>query len=242
MELNYVLIIGLSILFIDIILRLWLLWNEIRFNRIKYLEEKKVRDEQKQWLESETLKLTEVAKPLAVNIKKELIQDISWLAASMQQVKLGTDSKTLFKDRLGHFEIEKKFIADEFVPLLLERCKQFISENKKVCLIIDSGTSLYDLLDKFSEETVRLSHSQENWIDNILVATNNLPGVQIAMEKGRMNPTDRFSKLSFKCHLFPGEPLSIYAAVTGTETNEAIVQLKQKLVNMFLLVLQLEIG
>ncbi|MEI6089921.1 MAG: hypothetical protein WCR42_05690 [bacterium] len=232
-ELNYVLIIGLTILLIDVILRLILLRNELSFNRRKYDEEKTLRDKHQKWLKDETTKLKVVAQPLSVHLKKELTKDVTWLTSAMIQAKVGPDSKTLFLERLGHFEVEKKFIAEKFVPLLLARCKQHIEKDKKVCLLIDSGTTLYDFFEKLSDDIVNIKLKKQDWIDNVFVATNNLPGLQVAMEKGRINPNDRFSQIAFKCHLFPGEPLSIYAAVTGDVTIEALDGLKKNFKHTF---------
>lgn len=230
MELNVVLIIGLFILATDIVLRFVLHRNEIRFKQKKFEEEKDIWQKKMDWMKNESANMKELAEPIAVNLKEQLMRDTSWLSASLHQAKIGSDSKTVFNDRLGHFQMEKRVIMEQFIPLLLERCKHHIEHgNRKVCLLIDSGTTLFEFFEKFSEECVRLYNVKEKWLDELLVATNNLPGVQVAMEKGRINPNDRFSEMAFKCHLFQGSPLAIYAAITGKETDEAITTLKNKL-------------
>ncbi|MCX6232927.1 MAG: hypothetical protein NTZ33_15465 [Bacteroidetes bacterium] len=222
-----VLVIGLGILLIDVILRLYLLYKELQFSKKKYDDEEELRKKHEKWLSTETMKLKEVAVPLGESIQKELVKDVTWLTTAMIQAKIGTNSKTLFGERLSHFEIEKKFIAEKFVPLLLNRCQNHINNGKEVCLLIDSGTTLFDFFEVLSEGIVSCSYKKQTWIDKLYISTNNLPGIEIAMEKGRVNPQDRFSPLAFKCHFLPGEPLAIYGAVTGNVTIDSLKNLKR---------------
>jgi hypothetical protein len=61
------------------------------------------------------------------------------------------------------------------------------------------------------------------------LATNNLPGIEKLIETGRRIPGDRYSNLAIEdCHLLPGIPVPVFAAVAGDETNEAIRRFREK--------------
>ena len=220
-------IIGLVILFLDLRARRRLQQEELEFRKKQFEEEKEEREERRKWLHREALRLTAIAEPLAENITKQLKTDISWASETLERAKLGTFAQSIFSERSRHFPEEKEFLANHFVPLLLRRCKTFAMSGKKVYLMIDSGTTLYPFFEKIAQIAVRCYEDNEEWFNNLLIATNNLPGVQKLMGIGRVNPNNRFSPLAVRCHLFPGEPLPIYAALTGKETNEAVKNLRK---------------
>ncbi len=233
-DMNYVLIIGLSILLLEVLFKLILSIIEIRFNKKKYSDEKKHLESNRTWIERQTTKLENVSVILGRQIKDELARDSYWLSSALVNAGISAESKTLFAERLCHFRKEKELIAKKFVPFLLARCQYFIEkEGSYVCLLIDSGTTLYYLFKTLSESLVKRTLNRETWIDKLFVLTNSLSGIQVAMEKGRANPNERYSQLAFRCYLLPGEPLPIYAAITGKMTRTTLEQVRENISVLF---------
>jgi hypothetical protein len=200
--------------------------EELRFRQKQHEEAVEERKERREWLISETFRLKEVSAFLAENIAAELRNNISWAADALERAKLKSRSQTLFGERLGHFRDEKEHIAEHFIPLLLKRCKAYVESGRKVYLLVDSGTTLYTFFERIGRATVRLYENRELWIDKMVLVTNNLPGVDTLIEAGRINPNNRYSRLAINCELLPGVPLPIYSAVTGGQTEEALMRLK----------------
>lgn len=144
----------------------------------------------------------------------------------LAQINFAPRSKSLFEERISHFREEKQHLADHFLIPLLLRCQEFAEEGKQVHLIIDSGTTLYPLFGKLAEFSVRAYANREKWIENLFVETNNIPGVIMLMDSGRINPNDRYSPLAINCDLLPGIPLPVYSALTGKKTIAALQQLR----------------
>jgi len=163
-----------------------------------------------------------VPKQIAEVMKK----DARWAADIVENVKLGYRPRTLFGQRLDHFRDEKEHIAERFLPLLLRHCHALVSGGKKVYLIMDSGTTLYPFFQKIGEQAIQSLENSDDWFGELFVVTNNLAGIETLMEYGRINPNYRYSPLAVNCHLLPGIPLPIYSAITGRETNEALLRLR----------------
>jgi hypothetical protein len=135
-------------------------------------------------------------------------------------------SKSLFEERISHFHAEKQHLAEHFSIPLLQRCERYVQEGKQVHLLIDSGTTLYPLFERIGEATVRAHESRDNWLNNFWLETNNIPGVLMLMDTGRINPNNRYSPLAVNCDLLPGIPLPVYSALTGKKTIAALGQLR----------------
>ncbi len=207
--------------------------RELAFRKEKFdedrEEERKMHERYLHTFKYQETSLEGYSEKLASNIILKLKKDTSWASEALADAKLGFHSQSLFRERLKHFNKEKEFIVENFVPLLLERCKILITkENKKVFLIIDSGTTLYPFFKKLGNATVRLHENKEAWIKHLTIVTNNLAGVESLIESGRVNPNNRFSPLAIECHLLPGIPLPIYSALTGPKTEEALQKLREE--------------
>jgi len=200
--------------------------ENLKFEKQKFDEEKQERDDRRKWLRREYAHLSSISEPIAENIVRELKRDTKWASESLEKAKLGPYSQSIFGERVGHFSDEKEHIAKHFVPLLIKRCKALIAKGNEVSLLIDSGTTLYPFFEIIAREAVRANENKEDWLKHLLIATNNLPGIQKMMEMGRANPNNRYSLLAVKCLLFPGEPLPVYSAVTGDQTTAAVSRLK----------------
>jgi hypothetical protein len=190
--------------------------------------EQEERKERLARMKEEQNHVRDLARPLSKEIAKELENEPKWAIAALEKSRMGPYSHTIFSERIEHFSEEKKLIAEKFAPLLLRRCRQLINvQHKDVCLLIDSGTTLYPFFDILASESVEAKKHDEEWLNHFKVATNNLPGIQKLMEAAREN-SNRYSPLALRCHLFPGEPLPVYSAVTGKLTNKAVEQLRQE--------------
>ena len=200
--------------------------QELDFKKQELKEKRQEREDLREWLERETLRVTQLSDHIAGNIVRQLKDDANWAFEALDKAKLIPHAQTLFADRLRHFRDEKELLADRFVPLLLARCKRLVESGKTVYLLIDSGTTLYPLFDRLGRESVLCYANKERWIDNLVLVTNNLAGIEALFQSGLVNPHHRYSSLAVTCHLLPGVPLPIYSAVTGQEANDAIQRLR----------------
>jgi len=203
--------------------------EELALQRRRFEREDRESDARQQWLERQNVTLGEMVKPLAEKLAASLVADTRWAAEALERAKLGPYTKTLFGERSSHFREEKEHIAERFVPMLLRRCRKLIEQDgKRVFLLIDSGTTLYSFFSRLGEQTVRAWEMGDRWFRDgrLVVITNNLPGIQLLMETGRPNPANRYSDLALDCRLLPGVPLPVYSAVTGAETEEAIMRIR----------------
>ncbi len=231
---TFVLAVGLGILLLEVFFKLYLGSKEQKLNEKRYNEEKKHLDSNRKWIDRQTVKLENVSVILGRQIKDELARDSYWLSSALVNAGISAESRTLFAERLCHFRKEKELIAKKFVPQLIDRCKEFINNKENyVCLLIDSGTTLYYLFKVLSECLVKRTLNREAWIDNLFILTNSLSGIQVVMEKGRANPNERYSQLAFRCHLLPGEPLPIYAAITGKMTRTTMEEVRDNIAVLF---------
>lgn len=133
---------------------------------------------------------------------------------------------SLFKNRFSHFLPEKEYLAKNFTNHLLDRCKAYILNGKKVYLIIDSGTTLFHLFKPIGIRAVQLKDNREDWIDNLYVESNNLPGALELMRTALLDPNSRYSPLALNFNMLPGVPLPVYSALTGERTISALKQLR----------------
>ncbi len=139
--------------------------------------------------------------------------------------RIHASDNSVFSTRLEHYAEEKEYLAEQFVPLLLERCKVQIEHARKVFLVIDSGTTLLPVFEHLGRQTAM--HKDETWLTNLTIVTNSLSGVMELMNYGRINPGDEYSNLAVTTQLLPGAPIPIYEAVTGDETNSALSALRE---------------
>ena len=134
-------------------------------------------------------------------------------------------NSSIFGNRTSHFSKEKKALARETLSILEK--KLLNNKQMKFCLLIDSGTTTYDLFWEISNRIKKINNkdnqSEEKdaildiWKNRIFIITNNLPGIQCLIKNCRMG-NDEYSDLVIKCLLLPGKPLPVYAAVACSET------------------------
>jgi hypothetical protein len=158
---------------------------------------------------------------LAKEITDELLKEIPFRSLLISK------PTSLFNLRKEHFLKEKLFLADQFTPTLLDRCRHHIESGKDVILLIDSGTTLYHLFEPIGKSTVKAHQHSEPWLQNFSIESNNLPGIENLMRSGLLDRDDRYSPLAITCNLLPGAPLPVYSALTGERTTKALKALRE---------------
>lgn len=202
--------------------------QEIEDSQKQWNEERQFRKAQREALQEESENLRGLTSRLARTISDHMAADTRWASEAMERAKLGAFGKTLFGERVGHFYDEKEFLAEHFIELLINRCRWLIHDGKRVCVLIDSGTTLHPLFRHLGEKAVAIRQNEETWINGLTVVTNNLPGIETLMDVGRLNPNDRYSSLAIACRLLPGVPLPVYSAVTGKLAIKALNELRDE--------------
>lgn len=202
--------------------------SEQQFREEQLEEERNLNEKRLEWLERETIRLTEVSAKLGAEISHVLRNNIDWAASALAKAKLTPHAQTLFAERMRHFQEEKEAIARYFTPLLLGRCKNLITSKKKVFIFLDSGTTLYPVFEMLGKELIKGFHNKEGWIEDLTLVTNSLSGVDSFMEHECINPSNRYSPLVVNCHFLPGEPLPIFSGVTGPDTRSALEKLRSQ--------------
>lgn len=136
----------------------------------------------------------------------------------------GVSRSSIFGSRRDHFLTEKKAIARKTIDIIQ---KELIdNETMKFCLLIDSGTTTYELFCEISDRIAKVRTNKKNkdrnkildiWSNRVFIITNNLPGIQYLITNCRTGSTE-YSDLFVKCLFLPGKPLPVYAAVAGSDT------------------------
>jgi hypothetical protein len=198
------------------------------------LEERQFRTEEEErqklvrFREEEYKRFVKPASEIAEHLTHSLSADVSWAAAALQKAKLLPYTNTLFGERSEHFHAEKQQLARQFTPYLLRRCQKMTENGGHVFLLIDAGTTLFEFFETIGTETMRRAQRGEEWLNRVHLATNNLPGIGELIKSGKRVPWDRYSELAIKdCHLLPGVPMPVFAAVAGDQTEYAISMLRQ---------------
>lgn len=203
--------------------------EELKFQRQKY-------EDDKLWVQEKRGTILEISGQLAREVSDMLRSDVSWASDALDKAKIRPSSQTLFAERWDHFKKEKEFIADKFTDLLVRRLKHLAKDHdKKIFLLIDSGTTLYPFFERLGKIMASLHFQHEDWKEKIVLVTNNLPGVDSLMQHGRVYPNFRYTPLAIECKLLPGAPLPVYSAVTGKDTISFLENLKKETENPYLL-------
>ncbi|HEU4872712.1 MAG TPA: hypothetical protein VFT44_06405 [Pyrinomonadaceae bacterium] len=164
---------------------------------------------------------------ISESISQKLIENPSWLDRFMDETGV-TYSASVFGKRIGHFFYEKRKIATAAVDEIEKYLKH--DPLKRFCLVIDSGTTLYPVFQEITDR-LRRGPSAKAWRERVCVVTNNIPGIQYLMKNAKDNPNDDYSEIAIKCFIVPGKPLSVYAAITGTESTNWLLQIRNLLMS-----------
>lgn len=173
-----------------------------------------------------------IAAILAEEVAEVLRRDPYWADSVAQQTQLALPSGYgYFGDRILHHHSEKRFLADAFLPGLVDRIEAHLRKGLKVFLVIDSGTTLYWMFNKLGTLIRnRITGSSRELFRNLTIVTNNLPGMGCLMAWAGMNPetaAGRETPLTeiVDCYLLPGKVLLAYSALTGPRTEAALREL-----------------
>lgn len=236
---SYDSLIGIVLALTTSIFALSILKDELKKRRKVHEEDLKFRqkkyEDDNMWIQEKRSTILEISKQLTNEIATQLRSDVGWAADALDKAKIRPSSQTLFAERWDHFKNEKEFIADKFIDLLIRRLKYLSTQHAKVFLLIDSGTTLFPFFEKIGKSMVSYHFQKESWQDNIVLITNNLPGVDSLMQHGRIFPNFRYTPLAIECKLLPGAPLPVYSAVTGKDTVSFLKNLKNETDNPYLL-------
>lgn len=205
--------------------------KKLELEERRFQAEADERKKLQEFREEEYVRFSRPASELAENVAGLLVKHPDWAHRALEAAKLLPFTHTLFADRSQHFKQEKQELAALFTPYLLKRCEALAGEDRHVFLFIDAGTTLYPFFEIIGQQTMTRWQRGEDRdrLRRFHLATNNLPGIEKLIETGRRVPGDRYSKLAIEdCHLLPGIPVPVFAAVAGKETNEAIQRFREK--------------
>lgn len=126
------------------------------------------------------------------------------------------------RQRTQHFKEEKAYLSTAFGEFLMERIKSLDVE--KVILLIDAGTTLQPILEYFGAHAEALKKEGQNsgadWIDNIVVVTNNFSGFRQLLENLDPDEKDNLgAQTALRVVLLPGRILPAYNAIVGFENR-----------------------
>jgi hypothetical protein len=171
--------------------------------------------------------LRDTARDLSNEIALALIENPEWAVKALSGARITGGALSVFGERVFHFQEEKKFLAEFLVKLLERRIRPRVStgEVDAVALIIDSGTTLYPFCESWAQQCVKNYPTADHWTRQVLVVTNNIPGVESLIEHGR-SEEDRYADLALACKILPGKPLAVYSAIVGKDTIEALRRLR----------------
>lgn len=219
----------LLISFLAVVLAALAMYYFLRLERLRLKFEKERFAAESQFRQQEYDRFRdEPARDLARHVAELLREHPDWAQHALEAANLTSYTHTIFGERSHHFKEEKTEIANRFSPYLLDRCAHLIDGGQRhVYLLIDAGTTLYPFFQLIGQQTAQARQRGEDWVKYFHLATNNLPGLEQLMKWGRRVSYDRYSPLAIEdCHLLPGIPMPVFAAVAGRETEKAIAELR----------------
>lgn len=170
----------------------------------------------------ELRKIENYSDEVSNKIANNLMNNPTWLEKFTDEVGI-TYGGSVFGTRINHFHYEKRALAKKAIDVLENEL--LTHKGMKYCLLIDSGTTMYHLFREICERirgknnsTGKNSTEARIWAKRVFIITNNLPGIQYLMKYCKTE-SGEYADLILPCLLLPGEPLPVYAAVTGSETN-----------------------
>lgn len=161
-------------------------------------------------------KTNEITSNISQKISENLINNPTWLDRFMDQTGV-TYNASVYGKRIGHFYYEKAKIAKTALNNIDELLKN--NHDMRLCLIIDSGTTMYPVFQEIASK-IQNKQLKQIWQERVFIVTNNIPGIQYLMKTAKDDPSNEYSEVPINCYIMPGKPLSVYAAITGGEAEE----------------------
>ena len=193
----------------------------------------------------ERAQLDQAATILARAVCGQLAQNNKWATEAIIDAGMGLPGSDVFDKRTGHFSLEKQECGREFARWLLRRVVHFLSRNKKVFLVCDSGTTIFWFLKAFGEVISEQFNGNNKGsseagsitpdkLAGLTVITNNIPGAEAFLTYASQHTLSislkevRISDL-VGVRLLAGLLLPEYVALTGEDTNHDLETLWKKI-------------
>ena len=188
-------------------------------------------DEPEPKASSETIKLSEIRKHIVEAVASNLRTHTEWAQHTVQDMLLLAEGGSVFAERMEHFLDEKRYLANQLVPWLIERILFLLRGDLRIYLVIDSGTSLYwvfRVLDEKLREHLATDDKTRDLLKRLVILTNNTAGSFSYIAASNADRSDN-SRLGggkkgvvladhIKCQVLGGEIVTRYAATLGPET------------------------
>jgi hypothetical protein len=185
---------------------------------------------------NERVQLEQAMSLLASAVTQQLLKNRDWAKETLIRAGMGLPGAIVFDRRIVHFSWEKEEMGNRVSRWLLHRASSFLKQGRRVIFICDSGTTVFWFLKALGEATresvlgLELSRAE---LSGLRVLTNNIPGAESFVTYTSHNtlPFDgRQTRISdvVHCRLLAGTFLPRYAAVTGPDTNEDLINFCRK--------------
>ena len=164
--------------------------------------------------------LRELRTTIVRAISRQLELDSRWIEEAVLDFDLYRQGSSAFGSRLSHYR-DKGVIADEFIPLLVQRALRY-AETQPVVWVIDSGTSTFRAFERLASELGAYAHQNRKMVEKFSILTNNVPGVTGFMTISQNYKYPDGGPGAFKeladlvpCHVVGGKLRSRYGALLG---------------------------
>jgi len=164
------------------------------------------------------------ARSLATEIGDALNRDPTWAVEALAAARISGSAYSVFGNRITHFQGEKSFLAEIVVDLVKARAQAALEQDPDagIIAVVDSGTTLYPLFERLAAECINHFDDECHWTHRLLVVTNNIPGIEALIRHGRTRGNTGYEQLAVSCKVLPGRPLPAYAAIVGSDAEEAL--------------------
>jgi hypothetical protein len=125
-----------------------------------------------------------------------------------------TNEVSLFSYRAAHYTEEKRLVCKRFLHELASN--PALQNKAPIYLFIDSGSTLFPVFNLLCEYYWTDQKPYASVIRNISIITNNIPGVQVMISKGRKG-SNATADTVIPCRVIPGKVEAKYSAILSQE-------------------------
>jgi hypothetical protein len=180
--------------------------------------------------EMERVQLDQAVTILVKAVCAQLDANRTWATEAILDAGMGLPGCGVFNKRIGHFSLEKQECGRHFARWLLCRIIGLLSQNRKVFLVCDSGTTVFwflkalgELINEYFKKSDPLPIHPEK-LSLLTLVTNNIPGAEAFVAYASQHPLPVPSKRVLisdliECRLLAGLLLPEYVALTGADTD-----------------------
>jgi hypothetical protein len=175
-------------------------------------------------------KLEHITALLADTVTRQLKKDSRWAMDVVLQAKFHLPGESVFGERIGHYSKEKERIANQFSAWLVNRITGKQHGKKKICLVIDGGSTLYWVFRALGEPLKALADRDPAAAKCLSILSINLPGIEAYMSFAQanrrgQNPEELLSQV-VPCHILSGRVEPRYSAVAVENPVQALKDYK----------------